>query len=87
MLDGQRQGVDIPAHARTVHNGLLQKTTGRDSLLDRPSCPLDDPIAQGTKLNRTTNQCGVSHLLAVYNPVNRKGVLGQTQVNESQVNL
>ena len=26
ILDGQHQRVDIPAHARTAHNGLLQKT-------------------------------------------------------------
>ena len=25
MLDGQHQRVDIPAHARTAHKGLLQK--------------------------------------------------------------
>ena len=25
MLDGQHQTVDIPAHARTVHKGLLWK--------------------------------------------------------------
>ena len=25
MLDGQRQRVDIPAHARTAHNGLRKK--------------------------------------------------------------
>ena len=25
MLDGQHQRVDIPAHARTAHNGLLRK--------------------------------------------------------------
>ena len=34
MLDGQRQGVDIPVHAITAHNGLLQKKnkkTGRRS--------------------------------------------------------
>ena len=26
MLEGQHQRVDMPAHARTAHNGLLQKT-------------------------------------------------------------
>ena len=30
MLDGQHQGVDIPAHARTPHKGLLQKTPESD---------------------------------------------------------
>ena len=28
MLNGQHQGVDTPAHARTAHNHLLQKTLG-----------------------------------------------------------
>ena len=26
MLGGQHQKVDIPVHARTAHNGLLQQT-------------------------------------------------------------
>ena len=30
MLDGQHQGADIPAHARTVHKGLLQKRLEED---------------------------------------------------------
>ena len=30
MLDGQRQRVDISAHARTAHNGLLQKRLDED---------------------------------------------------------
>ena len=30
MLDGQQQRVDIPVHARTVHNGLLQKRLEED---------------------------------------------------------
>ena len=38
MLDGQRQRVDILAHARTAHKGLLQKKTGRGSLPNRPTC-------------------------------------------------
>ena len=48
MLDGQHQSVDIPAHARTAHKGLLRK---RGSWLNRPSCPRNDPISQGTELN------------------------------------
>ena len=51
MLDGQRQRVEIPAHARTAHQGLPQKKTGRGSLLYRPSCPLNDPVSQKTGLN------------------------------------
>ena len=30
MLDGQHERVDIPAHARTAHKGLLQKRLGED---------------------------------------------------------
>ena len=30
MLDGQHQRVNIPAHARTTHKGLLQKRLGED---------------------------------------------------------
>ena len=51
MLDGEHQGVHISSHARTTHNGLLQKKTGRVSLLNRPSCSSDDRIGQGTELN------------------------------------
>ena len=54
MLDGQHQKVDISAHTRIAHKGLLQKKTGRGSLLNRPSCPLDDRIGQGTELNWTS---------------------------------
>ena len=51
MLDGQHQRVDIHAHARTEHKGLLQKKTVRGSLLNLPSCPLDDPVGHRTGLN------------------------------------
>ena len=30
MLDGQHQRLDIPAHARTAHNSLLQKRLEED---------------------------------------------------------
>ena len=30
MLDGQHQRVDIPAHARTAHKGLMQKRLEED---------------------------------------------------------
>ena len=30
VLDGQRQNVDIPAHVRTAHNGLLQRRLEKD---------------------------------------------------------
>ena len=35
MLNEQHQRVDISAHARTAHKGLLQKA-GRGSLLNHP---------------------------------------------------
>ena len=53
MLDGKHQRADVFAHARTADNGLLQKKTGRGSLLNRPSCSPDEPIGQGTELNFT----------------------------------
>ena len=52
LLDGQHQRVDIPAHTRTAHKGLLQKT-GRWFLLNRPLRLPDDPFVQGTELNWT----------------------------------
>ena len=51
MLDGEHQRVDIPANGRPAHNSLLQKGLERESLLNRPSCPSDDPVGQGTVLN------------------------------------
>ena len=30
MLDGQRQTMDIPTHARAAHNGPLEKTLAKD---------------------------------------------------------
>ena len=51
ILAGQRQRVDIPAHARTAHINFLQKRLEEGSLLNRPSCNPDDPIGKGTELN------------------------------------
>ena len=65
MLAGQRQRLNILAHTRTAHIGLLMKRlqeelclhqpptekTTRGSLLNRPFCPPDDPISQGNDLN------------------------------------
>ena len=59
MLGGNLQRVDISAHARTAHNGVppppthTQKLEG-GSVLNRPSCPPDDPIGQVTELNWTS---------------------------------
>ena len=39
MLDGQRQRVDKPTHARTAHNGLSQERLERGSLLNCWPCP------------------------------------------------
>ena len=38
MLDGQRQIVDIPAHARTAYNGLLQQQKIKTSSLKEDLC-------------------------------------------------
>ena len=52
ILAGQRQRVDIPAHARTAHIDFLHKKRLEEgSLLNRPSCNPDDPIGKGTELN------------------------------------
>ena len=53
---GQLRRVDVRTCARTAHNGLPQKIerereTGRGSLLDRPSCPSDDPLGQRVEPN------------------------------------
>ena len=55
MPDRQCHRMDIPAHAGTAHNAVAQKEkkkkTGRGSLINRPSCVLDDPVGEGTELN------------------------------------
>ena len=60
-MNGQHQRVDIPAQARTANKGLLQKNTGRVSLLSRSSCPLADPIGQGTELIRPDGDQHIFH--------------------------
>ena len=50
VLDEQRQRVDVPAHARTPHNGFLQEGL-EENLLNCLSCPPNDPNGQGTELN------------------------------------
>ena len=51
MLDGQRQRVDIPAHAGTAHESLEKEGLEEDNLLNRLSSPSDDLVAQETELN------------------------------------
>ena len=53
MLAGQHQRVAIPAYARTVHKGLLQKRLEEDLCWIVVHVPHDDPIGQGTELNWT----------------------------------
>ena len=61
MLDGQHQRVDIPAYARTVHKGRLQKTLAlcyqkknkKRCLLD-----LDNSIALAPVTTRDRNDGG-----------------------------
>ena len=48
MLDGRHQRVNIPAHARTAHKGLLRRRLEADLLLNRLPCPPDNLIGQGT---------------------------------------
>ena len=50
MLDGQYQRLDISVHVRIAHKVLLQKRL-EENLLNRPSCPPDDPLGQMTELN------------------------------------
>ena len=55
MLDGERQTVDISAHARTADNGLPRKKTGRGSLRNCLSClpPPPDRFGHWTGLNQS----------------------------------
>ena len=62
MLDGQRKRVDIPAHTRTAHKGLLQKRLEEDRSRIVPHAPLppplqNDPTGQGTELNWCWSLC------------------------------
>ena len=68
MLDGQHQRVDSPAHARAAHEVLPQK---RRSLLNRRSCPPDDPVGQGTELNWTFS-CRIAMRNSLWNRWNGK---------------
>ena len=47
MLDGQHASVDIPAHARTAHKGLLQKSLEEDLCWIVPHAP---PMTQSREL-------------------------------------
>ena len=40
-----------PCPCQNCSQGPREETTGRESLLNRPSCPTDDPLGQGTELN------------------------------------
>ena len=40
-----------PCPCQDCSQGPPAEKTGRGSLLNRPSCPLDDPISRGTELN------------------------------------
>ena len=55
MLDGQRKRVAIPAHARTAHNGLMQKKMEEDLCWIAPHVP---PTTQSVEeLNWTDLSC------------------------------
>ena len=49
--DGGVERVDISCSCKNCLQGPPAEKTGRGSLLNRPSCPPDDPIGQGTELN------------------------------------
>ena len=51
MLDGQSQRVDIPAFCQNCLQWLPEENSGRGSLLNRPLCPPDVLIGEGTELN------------------------------------
>ena len=78
VLVGQHQRVDVCAHARTAHNGLLQKKskkTGRGSLLNGLACPPKRPVSKGIELNSTK-----PHLTVVCEKsVNRGIIYGHDQ--------
>ena len=54
MPDGQRQRLDVPAHARSVHDCSLQGKNCSGSQMNFASCSPNDPIGQGIGLNSTT---------------------------------
>ena len=53
MLDGQHQRVDIPAHARTAHKGLLQKRLEEDLCYIVLHVPPTTQSVKGLNWNRT----------------------------------
>ena len=50
-MDNIKGWTSLPS--QNCSQGPPAEKTGRGSLLNRPSCPPDDPIGQGTDLNRT----------------------------------
>ena len=44
MLDGQNQRVDIPAHAKTAHKGLVQKRISAELLVMPPPPPTTQSV-------------------------------------------
>ena len=52
MLDGQHRRVDIPAHARTAHKGLLQKR------LEEDLCWIAPHVPQQPSWSRDWTHCG-----------------------------
>ena len=73
MLDGQHQRVDIAAHTRTTHNGLLQRDWKRSSaelVLTSPRRP--NRSRDWTELN-WTNYLSIRHLFLV--PIHSTSIL------------
>ena len=73
MLARQRQGMDIPAHARTALDGLKQKKYWKRISAESSLKSPDGPIGPGTELNGTEQQWGLHQ--------------GETQVTKSPVKV
>ena len=48
-MDNVKEWTSPPAHGQSCSQRLPAEKTGRGSLLNRPTCPPDDPIGQGTE--------------------------------------
>ena len=75
MLDGQKTKSGHPCPCQNCSQGPPVEKTGRGSLLNRPSCPSDDPIGQGIELNGSTpwnkKNRAILHVLLKYRPCRR----------------
>ena len=71
MLDEQFQRVDIPAHARIAHNGLLQKNQnilGEDLHSTVHHVPLTTQLVNGLDRTELNNACNRRESRLQYSP-------------------